>query len=84
MEEQRARQEAENAAGGGSTTATTEQGQAEKPEAAASGGGAEEDPVLARALGTNENLCHAYKLIHTVWKFTLRLHFFDKNFVKAT
>jgi len=49
MEEQRARQEAENASGGG-TTATTEQGQAEKPETAASGGGAEEDPVLARAL----------------------------------
>merc|ERR1712029_1310231 len=49
MEEQRARQEAENASGGG-TTATTEQGQAEKPETAASAGGAEEDPVLARAL----------------------------------
>ena len=54
MEEQRARQEAENAAGGG-TTATTEQGQADKPETAASGGGAEEDPVLARALGKEEN-----------------------------
>ena len=54
MEEQRARQEAENASGGG-TTATTEQGQADKPETAASGGGAEEDPVLARALGKEKN-----------------------------
>ena len=62
MEEQRARQEAENASGGG-TTATTEQGQAEKPETAASAGGAEEDPVLARALGKHENL------FYTVQKF---------------
>lgn len=48
MEEQRARQEAENAAGGGSSNA--EQAQSTEKVETATAGGEAEDPVLARAL----------------------------------
>jgi len=53
MEEQRARQEAENAAGGGAGAANPAdpaQTTKEKVESAGGGTGAEDDPVLARAL----------------------------------
>jgi len=53
MEEQRARQEAENAAGGGAGAANPAdpaQTTKEKVETAGGGTGAEDDPVLARAL----------------------------------
>merc|ERR1739844_781582 len=51
MEEQRARQEAENAAGGGATNpADPARATTEKIESVGGGTGAEDDPVLARAL----------------------------------